>query len=56
MKKPWEKPQLVMLVRGKPEESIWDNCRNDSGGPTDAAYACHQGAIACTSCVSWVDS
>ncbi len=31
MKKAWEKPQLVVLVRGKPEESVLVTCKKAGG-------------------------
>lgn len=27
MKKPWEKPELVVLVKARPEESVLDPCK-----------------------------
>ncbi len=30
MKKVWEKPELVVLVRGKPEESVLASCKGGS--------------------------
>jgi hypothetical protein len=27
MKKAWQKPQLVVLTRGKPEEAVLDACK-----------------------------
>ncbi len=33
MKKVWEKPQLVVLVRGNPEESVLLLCKMGSEGP-----------------------
>ena len=29
-KKPWTRPQLIVLGRGRPEESVLDKCRNFS--------------------------
>jgi hypothetical protein len=32
-KKPWIKPELIVLVRGKPEEAVLQGCKNaDVGG------------------------
>ena len=28
MKKKWEKPELIVLLRGKPEEVLQSNCKN----------------------------
>ena len=50
MKKTWEKPQLVVLVRGKPEEGILNGCKqweaSGSSGPSDSA----------TNCMEWTSS
>jgi len=32
MKEKWERPQLVVLYRGKPEESVLCGCKLSSGG------------------------
>ena len=32
MKKLWKKPKLVVLYRGKPEESVLAACKADMGG------------------------
>lgn len=32
-KKVWEKPQLIILARGEPEEAVLGSCKNASGGP-----------------------
>ena len=32
MKKRWVKPQLVVLVRGKPEESVLGICKTGTAG------------------------
>jgi len=31
----WSKPELIVLVRGKPEEAVLTGCKNDQvgGGP-----------------------
>lgn len=29
--KKWQRPKLVILVRGKPEEAILDTCKNATG-------------------------
>ena len=41
-KKPkWTKPKLIVLVRGKPEESVLQGCKTrDGGGPEGDAGAC----------------
>jgi len=33
-KKTWNKPELIVLVRNKPEEAVLENCKTtSSGGP-----------------------
>lgn len=32
VKKNWKKPKLVVLYRGKPEESVLSACKADIGG------------------------
>ncbi len=32
MKKVWEKPKLIVLVRAEPEESVLASCKLTSGG------------------------
>jgi len=41
MKKVWEKPELVVLVRGKPEESVLASCK---GGGVIAAVITGKGS------------
>lgn len=36
-KKKWRTPQLIVLVRGKPEEGVLSLCKSNSGGPADPA-------------------
>ena len=42
--KTWQKPQLVVLVRGKPEEAILTTCKTGMGtnvsGPYWQRYGC----------------
>jgi hypothetical protein len=35
-KKPWSKPQLIVLGRGKPEENVLANCK--AGGFSGPGY------------------
>ena len=47
MKKEWQKPQLVILTRGKPEEAVLTVCKIwASGGPASTEH-CNWGATAC---------
>lgn len=36
--KPWEKPQLVVLVRAKPEETILNACKMSGSAVSAAAF------------------
>ncbi len=29
MEKKWERPELIILTRGKPEEAVLDGCKGD---------------------------
>jgi hypothetical protein len=41
MKKPWDKPNLIVLVRNRPEEAILNGCKGGiSGGPGFYNYIC----------------
>jgi hypothetical protein len=45
MKKPWEKPLLVVLVRSKPQEAVLNGCKvADQGAifPADTVTGCHE--------------
>lgn len=33
LKKPWEKPELIVFVRGKPEENVLLVCKEPAGQP-----------------------
>ena len=33
-KRPWIKPELIVIVRGGPEESILSTCKVTGSGPT----------------------
>ena len=53
MKKVWEKPKLVALVRSKPEESVLDVCKTIDlpAGPGNMADGCGISPdIGCWSC------
>ena len=44
-KKTWSKPELIVLVRGKPEEAVLGTCKIDAGGegqmgPNVSQYDC----------------
>ena len=41
MKKQWERPQLIVLVRSKPEENVLAACKGNVGGsPEDEDRNC----------------
>lgn len=47
-KKKWKKPQLIVLVRGRPEESVLTVCKYYDGiisGPNNDNVRCH---VECT--------
>lgn len=58
-KKSWEKPQLVILARGTPEESVLENCKTmnpnqpATGRVADKQDTCAYGALTnCKNCQS----
>ena len=37
----WSRPELIVLVRSKPEEAVLETCKGGSfGGPTALVVAC----------------
>lgn len=61
--KKWEKPQLIVLVRGKPEEAILDACKAFSyininlRGPSTTDFGCSSFTATCVGrCFSQADS
>jgi hypothetical protein len=54
-KKLWSKPELTVLVRNKPEETVLAACKKSSGfsGSNDAFDGCWQDSPGCnTACFS----
>ena len=49
MKRIWQKPKLIILERGRPEESILAGCKmsDNSLGPSNSKNACKRNK-ACT--------
>ena len=45
--KPWQKPELTVLVRSKPEEAVLRSCKNDAGSGSNASA---QGSCTYTIC------
>jgi hypothetical protein len=57
VKKVWEKPQLVILVRGQPEEAVLACCKTSllSTGSSDMNAGCYQDA-GCSGCSGIISS
>jgi hypothetical protein len=52
-KKEWTKPELIVLVRNKPEEAVLGACKNDFGeGPGVVYYLCYTLVSGCGTCDS----
>jgi hypothetical protein len=50
-KEKWQNPELIVLVRGRPEEAVLSACKGElPGGYNDQAGACLVGALACDVC------
>lgn len=50
-KKKWQNPELIVLVRGKPEEMVLSTCKGEARGSlNDQASACNVGLTACDVC------
>ena len=50
-KKPWETPQLIVLVRSKPEEAVLGVCKGvPTEGPNNSDFYCIQGVFPCSAC------
>lgn len=53
-KKKWTTPQLIVLVRGKPEEGALVVCKHGTGG--SGVYSeqgfCYSRNVVCANCVS----
>lgn len=53
MKKKWRKPQLIVLLKGHPEESVLRSCKTFSGitGPQNDYNGCYKGRrFGCRQC------
>jgi hypothetical protein len=46
MKKPWEKPELVVLVKARPEECVLDVCKYPQI-PHSGPHEGHDGQLNC---------
>jgi hypothetical protein len=45
MKKTWESPKLIVLVRSRPQEGILQTCKSDAAGGSPQ--------VDLTACVTW---
>lgn len=48
-KKAWAKPELIVLVRGKPEEAVLNACKGD-GPPTSSGQGWGMCSVDCGNC------
>jgi hypothetical protein len=59
-KKKWHKPELVVLVRNKPEEAVLGGCKlvvGAAGGPENGANGCWISTPGvCSICVDHIDT
>ncbi len=55
MKKPWETPELIVLFRGRPEESVLTHCKHKASPPVAPGAHhddCNTNPASCTACQS----
>jgi hypothetical protein len=53
MKKAWQKPVLIVLVRSRPEEAILNGCKGQqSGAPENGDDYCLSVDV-CVECTGW---
>jgi len=56
MKKQWKKPELLVLVRTRPEEAVLSSCKDGKAGSdvvaSDAGCLVYDGAICGSACAS----
>ena len=52
MRKTWQKPKLVVLVRGRPEEFVLGQCKDvgTPGTPVGDDTDCNQNLVNCAVC------
>lgn len=55
-KKEWRKPELIVLVRNKPEEDVLVACKSSAGGagPSNRNSACRNNNACTSSCSAQV--
>ena len=58
MKKQWEEPKLIILVRSRPEEAILSNCKGTElkGEPWNDVGNCYEYTGTCLACDNLVTS
>lgn len=49
-KKTWVSPELIVLVRSKPEEAVLGGCKGAQDGPTGADDFCMDPTPLCSEC------
>jgi len=47
MKKPWKKPELVILFKGKPGEAVLCHCKNHTGPGVPGQSSCYDWTPKC---------
>ena len=53
-RKHWVTPELVAVVRARPEESVLQGCKSGSvAGPVTIGAGCYCGEIYCQPCLDW---
>lgn len=55
MKKRWETPELVVLFRGRPEESVLTHCKHANNPPVSPQSFqgdCNSNPASCSACQS----
>ena len=53
--KTWQKPQLIVLVRSKPQEALLQACKGVGSGPEDWDHGC-TAVPGCVACDQYTDS
>jgi hypothetical protein len=58
MKKTWEAPKLIVLVRGRIEERILGACKSNEllTGPIHNFQQCEGGQVTCPACIESVST
>ena len=51
----WSKPELIVLVRGKPEEAVLGACKTTGTGTASHSddFGCAEWNLGCSACDSW---